>query len=396
VSGAPSQPEARTAARPLHIVQVSFDASLLDGGEASDSIARQKLYSRLLAERRPGSRMTIVVLNAPATAVACSWDNLHVVPISGRWASLRRLPAALRALDREAAIGVIAAQSPFEDAWAALMFARRRIPVVVQVHFDVLAAEALPRGSMIRRLAGKARQRLALRSLRRFASVRVVAAAMKRRLEAAGARDVRAIPVPVLDLETLVAVAEAPRHEPNILYVGRLAPEKRLDLWLEAARRIRDEVSAATFDIVGSGGERGTLERQAAELGLASAVTFHGHARREELPEHFARARVLMLSSDHEGFGRVLLEAMAAGVAVVSTATAGAREIIAEGSGAGALVPVGDAAALAAAASPLLTDDGHHCRMVDAARAHIRGRYDPMQLAVGWVEMLIDVAERGP
>ena len=102
---------------------------------------------------------------------------------------------------------------------------------------------------------------------------------------------------------------------------------------------------------------------------------------------------MLLLTSDHEGFGRVLVEAMAAGAAVVSTRTGGAAEVIGD-SGAGFLADVGDADGLAHAVIALLTDEALRTRTVKAAAEHIGGRYDPLRLAGAWVDMLVEAAER--
>ena len=103
---------------------------------------------------------------------------------------------------------------------------------------------------------------------------------------------------------------------------------------------------------------------------------------------------MLLLTSDHEGFGRVLVEAMAAGVAVVSTSTAGAREVLDDG-GTGVLAPIGDADALAAGVLRLLADAPYRAALVDAGRRRVAERYRPETLAGQWVDMLIEVAEQG-
>lgn len=378
----------------IHIVQLGWDAELLKERAASDSRERQVRYARLLESKRPGSRMTICVLGAPRGALPWHCDRLSALPFHGRWRGLASAPFSLRRIDRATPISVIAAQSPFEDGWLALAFSRGRIPVVAQAHFELLSDAALPAGSKLRTALGAARRRLAMRLLPSFAGVRVVASEMGAHLEAQGARDVRVIPVPILDLEQLRAVADRPRTQPRVLFVGRLAPEKNLDLWLDVARRVMAAVPEVRFDVVGEGASRVRLEAIADRLGLGGAMVFHGGKTRDALPAFFGRATVLLLTSDHEGFGRVLLEALAAGAAVVSTRTAGAREVIGA-SEAGLLADVGDAKGLAASVISLLTDAALRQRTVVAASAVV-ARYDPLRLADAWVDMLIEAAERQP
>ena len=376
---------------PLHVVQIGWDSALFGKGAGSESRERQLAYARLLRERRPGSRMTVVVLGAPAESAPFTQDNLSAVPITGRWGGLVHLARKLSEIDRDTPVSVIATQSPLEEAWTMLAISRGRIPVVAQVHFDLLAPSALPTGSALRALAGRTRQRLAIRMLPRYRAVRVVAPEMADRLSALGAIDVRCVPVPILDLGLLRPVAGVPR-EPRVLFVGRLAPEKNLTLWLEVARRILTVLPQARFDIVGDGALRDRLQAQADAMGLGSAITFHGHKQRAELPALYASATVFLLTSDHEGFGRVLVEALAAGTAVVSTRTSGAREVLADGE-VGLLADCGDAAALADGVLALLTDPQRRAALVSRGRQRIEGRYDPLRLTAEWIDMLIDAAE---
>lgn len=128
-----------------------------------------------------------------------------------------------------------------------------------------------------------------------------------------------------------------------IAWVGRMTPAKNPGLLLEAFARL-----AATREVsllyIGDGGERAELERRAAELGLLQRVEFAGF-QADPYPL-LVRCRLLVVSSDHEGFGNVLVEGLYCGLRVVSTdCGAGVHEIL-EGRH-GTIVPVGDAAALA-------------------------------------------------
>ena len=377
---------------PLHVVQVSWDASIMQLDAPSDAAERQELYARLLEVKRPGSRMTMVVLGAEAEMRRTGRDGLIIETVAGRWAGVLRLPRVLRRLDAERPISVIAPQSPLEDGWASLAFSRGRVPVVAQVHFDILSDAALPGGSKARRWLGRMRRRTALCLLPSYAAVRTVAPDMSARLLALGARWTRPIPVPVLDLNALLQL-EPRDHQCNVLFVGRLAPEKNLELWLAVAQRVVAVMPDAQFNIIGDGALRPALEARTRQLGLDASVTFHGATPRADLPNVYARASVLLLTSDHEGFGRVLVEAMAAGVAVVSTQTAGAQEVLGAGE-VGILAPVGDAEALATGVLRLLRDTPYRAGLVAMGRRHVTERYGPLMLAGQWVDMLIEAAEQ--
>jgi len=131
----------------------------------------------------------------------------------------------------------------------------------------------------------------------------------------------------------------------RILSVGALKPEKNHAVLLTAVADI-----AARHDvrllILGEGALRPELEILAEELGIAEQVVMPGF-RADPWP-YYASANLFVLSSDSEGFGNVLVEAMAAGLPVISTNCQGPSEIL-EGGKWGKLVPINDPSALAAA-----------------------------------------------
>jgi glycosyltransferase involved in cell wall biosynthesis len=137
-----------------------------------------------------------------------------------------------------------------------------------------------------------------------------------------------------------------PGELPVVLGVGRLRPQKDLETLLRAFAILRRH-QPARLVILGEGPERGKLEALAAELGFAADFALPGFVRNPFA--YMARARVFALSSRFEGLPGTLIQAMACGCSVVSTdCPSGPREIL-EGGRFGALVPVGDAKALAAA-----------------------------------------------
>jgi len=131
----------------------------------------------------------------------------------------------------------------------------------------------------------------------------------------------------------------------HLVSIGTLKPDKNHALLLRAFRLLVDR-APATLTIVGEGSERAALERLVQELALGGSVSMPGAAI--DVWPTLASADLFVLASDREGFGNVIVEAMAAGVPVVSTDTDGAREALAGGQY-GTLVPRGDPSALAAA-----------------------------------------------
>lgn len=138
-----------------------------------------------------------------------------------------------------------------------------------------------------------------------------------------------------------------PDHRlPTIVFVGRLSLEKRLDLLLESFVRVRRHVDCRLL-IVGTGDQVVPTQRSVERNGLSEHCKLVGFSP-NPLP-YIKASTVLALCSDYEGFGNVLVEAMACGTQVVSTdCPDGPAEVIAHGKY-GQLVPPGDMDALVAA-----------------------------------------------
>jgi glycosyltransferase involved in cell wall biosynthesis len=160
----------------------------------------------------------------------------------------------------------------------------------------------------------------------------------------------------------------------RLLYVGRLEPVKGPDLLLEAFRRIHAEVPAASLCLAGEGSLRQHLEQEIGELGLEGSVRLLGESRC--VPELMKACDLLVIPSRGEGMPTVLLEALAAGVAVVATAVGAIPDVTQDGSFA-ALVPPDDAPALAEACIRLLRDDASRAALAARGSDAIRREYSP-------------------
>ena len=138
----------------------------------------------------------------------------------------------------------------------------------------------------------------------------------------------------------------APGEQPVVLSAGRLNPQKHFATLLRAFAQVRAK-RAVRLMILGEGKERGSLETLALELGIADNVSLEGFASN---PFAFmSHSALFVMSSQFEGFGNVLVEALACGCPVVSTdCPSGPSEILAGGRW-GRLAPVGDVGALASA-----------------------------------------------
>ena len=122
-----------------------------------------------------------------------------------------------------------------------------------------------------------------------------------------------------VDLEAISAVPQESVGT-DLVVVGRLLSHKRIDLLLEAIALLHAHGSPVTCRVVGDGPERTALQERAQALGVAGAVDFrHDVAEEKEVYELVKSARVCAFPSAREGFGLAVLEALACGLAVVTT-----------------------------------------------------------------------------
>jgi len=139
-----------------------------------------------------------------------------------------------------------------------------------------------------------------------------------------GHDDVRAIPNGV-DLNRFAVDADRTQ---DVLFLGRLAPKKRVTDLIDAFATIESEYSESTLRIVGTGPKEDALKEQVRELGTADRVSFEGRVANEAIPQYYASAGVFMLPSIWEGHPLTLLEAWAASAPVIASSVEGIEEFV--------------------------------------------------------------------
>lgn len=169
-------------------------------------------------------------------------------------------------------------------------------------------------------------------------------------------------------------------EQPLMLCVGRLTPQKGQAALIEAFAELRKCGSSARLLLAGDGAWRETYERRARDLGLDAAVSFLG--TRSDVPELLAASDLLALPSLHEGFGLVLVEALASGVPVVASRTGPIPEIVRDGE-TGILVEPGEPAALVRGIATLLDDDARRREMGRRGRQDVVERFALPQMIRG-------------
>jgi glycosyltransferase involved in cell wall biosynthesis len=163
-----------------------------------------------------------------------------------------------------------------------------------------------------------------------------------------------------------------PRRGARWLCVGRMAPNKALEDVLMALLVTRCSTDPeATLEIIGKpaiAAYTDALHRYVIDSGLGDAVTFRGHASDDDLSAAYARADVLVVASEHEGFGIPLVEAMSYGLPIVTSAKGALSEVAGD---AGATADTSDPWALAGTIAELLGDEARRDALVAAGRARL-------------------------
>jgi glycosyltransferase involved in cell wall biosynthesis len=163
------------------------------------------------------------------------------------------------------------------------------------------------------------------------------------------------------------------QKKPVIGAMGHLVAKKGFEVLLPALAILRSRAVEFRAMIAGDGEEMDALKSQALREGIGYEVEFLGWVKDKR--EFFDGVDIFCLPSHHEPFGTVLLEAMAQGLPVVSTASEGPSEIISNGMD-GTLVPAGEATALADALEDMLLDPRRAQLMGRNAYDTVREKYD--------------------
>jgi glycosyltransferase involved in cell wall biosynthesis len=180
--------------------------------------------------------------------------------------------------------------------------------------------------------------------------------------------------------EPLARAELAPAGAPLLLCLGRLHPNKAFEVAIGALA----EIPGAVLAIAGAGEERGKLEAQAVRLGLADRVRFLGW--REDAARLIRTADFVLVPSRREPLGNVVLEGWAQGTPVIAAASLGPAALIRHGEN-GLLVPVEDAASLAAEITRAAGDNALRTRLIEGGRRTLLAEFSEPAIVARYLDL---------
>lgn len=362
----------------MHLLMLGLDNSLL-GDPHGNTVTRHIEY----AER--AGQISVIVYNAasdPKTVTRLS-DRLIVYPTNVRtpylfpWAAYR---LGVR-IHRQQRADLITTQDPFATGLIGLWLKwRLRIPLNTQSHSHFFEN---PDWVAERPLRNRVLQAVGKFVVKRADTLRVLSEREKAICVRRGIDPQRiavltaptevgrfAPPVPPEHLSALRDKLGIAPDAPVLLWVGFPARFKNVDLLLDAYRRVRAAHPEARLVMAGDFSGRPDFVRRA----QAEGVIFPGRVEYDSLPAYYQMAAIYVHSSRYEGVARVLMETLAAGTPVVSTAHLGADEVVRPGES--GLLTDHTPDALAGAVIALLDDPERARAMGEAGQRDVLERFD--------------------
>lgn len=302
-------------------------------------------------------------------------------------ASLRSWAPLLRMI-REERVDVLHAHMHGSNIWAAVLGRALRVPVVIATEHSWSFQGRPLRKALDRHVIGRLSH----------AFVAISEADRSRMIELVGVRPdrVRLMPLGIVPragsagTRPLRAELGIPPDAPVVSVLSMLRPEKAIDVLIRAFAEVITEHPDARLLVAGEGEERDRLEATVAELRLGSSVILLGLVA--DVGRVLAATDVYAQSSDREGTPIAVLEAMNAGLPVVSTAVGGLPALL--GTDCGVLVPPRDPAALGSAINKLLANPAARRELGSNGQAKAAADYSFADTVEQWQNLYTELYRR--
>jgi len=328
-------------------------------------------------------------------------DNLEAITLRTRVSRVARTAWLLRRMVRADDFDVVHLNTSFDtktvlrDSFTLALLGRSKVPVFLKIHGS--DAALLTTGSRPIRM-------LARYVLRRPGAIGVLSSDQRRDFVTTGVVPVErvhlvrnAVSAPPTDTPSramFLAQYRLPPDTPLLLFISRLIPTKGLLDAVRACSVLHQRGRSFVLCCVGDGPARGEAEAEVARLALRDHVRFYGYLPEPEAAAFYRHSEALVFPTHHdEGLPMVLLNALAAGLPIVTTRTRGAIDYLVEPDNCLWVEPH-DPEQLADRLDALLADDAMRVAMRAGARETARS-FEPTEVALEYLELYEQLAARG-
>ncbi len=340
----------------MKLLSVSLDPHSLNPESVVSS--RAKSYGTLVSDY-------FIVVPSPAKMRVKLSNNVTAYGSGGVFKIIRLWSTVLLIIKivREEKIDVITVQDPYYLGFCSWLIAKYyHLGLEMQILGleklspvrTALAKFTLPKASIVRALSPRLYERLHLEYGIPYEKMRIVTIYV----------DVKKLGLNLTTLgvheqkkfdEAVARFKEEYKDKFNFLTVSRLVPIKNISLQLQAVQNLKDKHPEIFLHIVGGGPEMESLKREIVERGVENNVKLHGPKYQMDLGVFYLASDTFLLTSNYEGWGMVITEALSGGLPVIMTAVGCADELVISGQS-GIVIPVNDAEALTNAMEKMLTD----------------------------------------
>jgi len=302
----------------MRILNLSLDASILK----KDSVSAQRIieYGKLT------EKYYLVAPSEKADAVELS-ERVSVFGSGGsnRLVQLFNIYKISKKILAQEKIDCITAQDPFEIGLIGLFLAKQfRVKLNVQEHGDFFSQKYWRN----ERFLHFVRYYAGIFVVRRADTIRVVSERIKKYLT--GVLKISENKITVVPVFTELKKYESPKKRDNddfvFLNLGRFVKQKNLPLLIAAFAQVLKQYPRVKLTMIGKGPEEDNLKKLCAKLGIGDRVNFFNWV--DNPASYYAKADAYVLSSNYEGWGRVIIEAAAAGLPIAMTDVGCANEVL--------------------------------------------------------------------
>lgn len=393
----------------MNILMLSIDRTLFKSGMlvTNDTQKRHALYDRLLRQTvGPSSSIRMIGYSDHKDGLSeMEVDaGLRIYPTNSRHRAffmagiLMLLPRVLNGWRPD----LVSVQTPWEDGLIGYLVSRMTGAFFMpQLHMDLFSEQWKKE-----RPENGLRKYIATALIRRADGVRVVNQKFKdevsRNLQFPKER-IFATPVGIhftpADNTIAKDVYKGRIHQdlpgkPVILFVGVFYDPKNLPLWVEVADLVAKQDTEVRFVLAGDGPLFAKIQGMIQAKGLSSRCHLLGMIGHEQLPEIYGAADLFLFCSNHETFGRVLVESLLSHLPVVTTDCSGPGQLIRE-SGGGVTAPIGDKQALVQAVLTLLANPEKRQKLAEQGYAHVKQLFSMEKQAQDLIDGTVSIYALG-